>query len=88
MSKDTNSKNKNAQNRLQSLENRGFIRLFIVILIVVAALIYFGLDPKGVWENLIRPVVEWGFSVIVKIIGFFFDIAMWLIAKLRELIGI
>lgn len=88
MIKDTNTKYKNAQNRLQSLENGGFIRLFIFIVIIVVVLIYFGLDPKGVWENLIKPVVEWGFALTVKLIGFLFDIAVWLIDKLRSIINI
>jgi hypothetical protein len=84
---DTRSKNKNAQNRLQSLESGGFIRLFVIIVVVVAVLIYFGLDPKGVWENLIKPVVEWGFNIFIKVVGFLFDIAIWLVAKLASTLG-
>lgn len=88
MIKDTSTKNKSPQNRLQGVKNGGFIRLFILIIIVVLLLVYFGLDPKGVWENLIKPVVEWGFTLIVKLIGFLFDIAIWFIDKLRDTINI
>lgn len=88
MIKDTNTKKENAQNRLQSLENSGFIRLFILIIIVVAILIYLGLDPKGVWENILKPIVVWGFNTTVSIIGFLFDIAIWFIEKIRNILSI
>ena len=84
----TSSKNKYPEKRLQSLEKRGFIRLFVLIVIVVGLLIYFGLDPIGVWENLLKPIIEWGFKVIVNIIGFFVDIAVWLLSKVSSILGI
>jgi len=88
MIKDTTKDIQRPQNRLQGLENRGFVRLFVMIVVVVAILIYFGIDPKGVWENLIKPVVVWGFDITIKITGFLFDIAIWLIGKVRGTLGI
>lgn len=85
---DTSTKNKNAHTRIQSLESGGFIQIFVVIIIIVVILIYFGIDAKGVWENLIKPVLEWGLNIFVKIIGFLFDIAIYLVNKLKELSGL
>lgn len=66
--------------------DQGFIKLFFVIVIVVAILIYFGLNPKSMWEGIIRPILEFVWSIFIKMVEFFFDIAIWLIEKLRSLI--
>jgi hypothetical protein len=63
-------------------EEKGFIKLFLVIVVVVAVLIYFGLNPKGIWENILLPIVEFGFGVFLKIVGFFFDIAIWVVNRI------
>jgi hypothetical protein len=84
----TKSKFKGPQNRLQSLENQGFIQLFLLILILVFLLIKFGIDPKGVWENILKPIVEWGFNTTVRILGFLFDIAIWIISKFKDVLGL
>ena len=88
MIKDTNKSKKSCQKRLQGQEKKGFIELFILIVIVSVILIFFGLDPKGIWENIIRPIIEWGFDLTVKIIGFLFDIAIWAVNKFIKAIGI
>lgn len=69
-------------------QEKGFIQLFILIIILVALLIYFGINPKGIWENMLKPIVEFGFDLIIRLIGFLFDIAIWLIEKIRGVLGI
>ena len=86
MIKGTSTKNKNAQNRLQSLESKGFIEIFVIIVVVVALLIFFGLDPKNIWENLIKPIITWGFDVIINILSFLVNIAIWFVDKIRTIL--
>lgn len=88
MIKDTSSKNNRPKNRLQSLKSEGFIQLFAIIVVLALILIYFGLEPKGVWENIIKPIIEWFFGIILKIIELFIDIAMWLIEKIKSIVGL
>jgi hypothetical protein len=88
MIKDTNPDYKNAQNRLQSSKNGGFLRIFILILIVIALLLYFELDPMKVWEKVFEPVLTWLFDLILRIIEFLYGVALWIINTARNFLSI
>ena len=88
MIKDTNQKFNGPQNRLQRVKKSGFIQLIVIIIIAVALMMYFKINPKVAWTNLIKPIIEWGFDIFVKIIGFIFDIVIWLLNRLRAILNI
>lgn len=86
MINDTNTKIKKPLKGIQRPENSGFIKTFILFLIIVAVLVYFKINPLEIWNQILRPVIEWGFRLITNVLEFIFKIAVWIIDKLRDYI--
>lgn len=86
MINDTNNKIKSSLKGSQRPENSGFIKAFILFLIIVAILVYYKINPLEVWNQILRPVIEWGFKLITNALEFIFKIAIWLVDKLKNYI--
>lgn len=66
--------------------SRGFVRLFIVAIIIIGTFFALGLDPRELWEGTMYPILEFTFNVILKVIDFIFNIAIWFINKVTGLL--
>lgn len=54
---------------LKMKKNSGFIEIIVLVIIFVILAFYFGKDPLVIWEN-IKPILEFGLDLFVKLIEF------------------
>ncbi len=87
MIKGTNIQHKNAKNRLQEVKNGGFVRLFILLILLAGIMLWLGIDPKIFWEKVASPVFNWILNATMNLIEFLYNLAVTLVSKARDLLG-
>jgi hypothetical protein len=48
----------------------GFIQIIALVIIFVVVLLYFGKNPVGIWQDVVRPIFVKSLDILVKIIDF------------------
>lgn len=62
----------------------GFFRILGIIIIIVVILAVLGFDADGIWQNTIKPAVEFVFRLAV----IFFDFVVGLVTKALSFFGL
>jgi len=62
----------------------------LIILIIFAAIIAFilGFNIKEIFVDHILPIIKFGWGLLVAVIVFFNDVVVWIMGRVRDILGI
>lgn len=61
-------------------ENKGFLRIIVILIVVLVILSLLGLDPNQIWFSFFRPIFAFIGNIIIVT-------ANWLVTLLRNMFG-